>query len=145
MQNADRTNNAIVRILNLDITMAVAAEPVGVGADEFDGLLGAAAVGVGVTAAKATVDVFVGQYDAYDEALRAKSHQESEFSAFNTVLSTCGTGSIGGSGCIVISGGINNGGKDSGDIGGIKGVDGSACGGGHPVTAFAHAAASEFH
>jgi hypothetical protein len=146
MRYADGTkNNAVARILNLGITMAVAAEPVRVGADGFGGLLEAAAVGVGVTAAKATVDVFVGQYDAYDEALRAKSHQKSELSAFNTVLSTSGTGSKGGSGRIVIGGGINNGGKDSGGIGGIKGVDGSACGGGHPVTAFAHAAASEFH
>jgi hypothetical protein len=90
MRYADRTkNNAVVRILNLGTSMAVAAEP----------------VGFGVTAAKATVDVFVGQYDAYDEALRTKSHQRPAFSAFNAVLGACGSvgkdgegGTVGGGG-----------------------------------------------
>ena len=89
MRYADRTKtNAVVRILNLGTSMAVTAEPVG-----------AAAVGVGVTAAKATVDVFVGQYDACDEALRAKSHQKGPYSwNFNAVLSARGGGGGEGSG-----------------------------------------------
>lgn len=156
MRYADRTkNNAVVRILNLGTSMGVAAEPVGVVADGFGRLLKAAAVGVGVTAAKATVDVFVGQYDAYDEALRTKSHQKLEFSAFNAVLSACSSvGKDGGeskdTGVGKDSGGSGGSkdsvgrGKDRG-TGGTKGVDESACVGGHPVTAFAHAAASEFH
>ena len=127
MRYADRTKtNAVVRILNLGTSMAVTAEPVG-----------AAAVGVGVTAAKATVDVFVGQYDAYDEALRTKSHGKPESSAFNTVLSARGSGGGGGGG-----GGSSGGGEGGGGGGG---GGGSVCSCGHPVTAFAHAAASEFH
>ena len=82
MRSAHRIkNNTVVRILNLGTSIAVAA-----------------AVGVCVTAAKATVDVFVGQYDAYDEALRTKSHGKPESSAFNTVLSARGGGGGEGSG-----------------------------------------------
>jgi hypothetical protein len=119
MRYAERTNNnAVVRILILGTSMAVAAEPVG-----------AAVVGVGVTAAKATVDVFVGQYDAYDQALRAKSHQKGPgYRAFNAGLSARGSG-----------------GEDRGGGEGSTGTGGSVCVGGHPVTAFAHTAASEFH
>lgn len=56
MRDADRTkNNPKVRILNLGTLMAIATELVG-------RLLGAAVVGAGVTAAKATVGrPFVGQ------------------------------------------------------------------------------------
>lgn len=119
-------------------------------------LLGAAVVGVGVTAAKATVGVFVGQYDAYDEALRTKSHQKPESCAFNAVLTARGSGGKDVGGCKDSRGGEVKGsgggeGKDSGGgegsagTGGTKGGDGSVCSCGHPVTAFAHTAASEFH
>ncbi len=83
MRYAERTkNNAVARILSPGTSMAVAAKPVG-----------AAVVGVGVMAAKATVDVFVGQYDADDEALRIKSHQKGLYSwNFNAVLSARGGG-----------------------------------------------------
>jgi hypothetical protein len=74
-------NNTILRILNLGTSMAVAA-----------------AVGVCVTAAKATVDVFVGQYDADDQALENNSHQRLKSRAFNAVLSARGSGGADGGG-----------------------------------------------
>jgi hypothetical protein len=66
--------------LNLDTPRAVAAEP------NEGGLAG---LDEAVTAAKATVEVLVGQYDADNKALRAKSHQGPEFSALSTMPGDC--------------------------------------------------------
>jgi hypothetical protein len=101
--------------------MAVAAE-----------LVGAAAAGFGVTAAKATVDVFVVQYDAYDESLRTRSHQRQAFSTFNAVLSACGSvGKDGGGSKVGGGGGIGSRGAVSGKGGGVSsGSTGGRKGGG---------------
>jgi hypothetical protein len=136
MQYADRTKiNAAVRSLNLGTSMTGAAGLVGVGAAD-------------VTAAKATVDVFVGQYSVDDQALESTSHPEPEVSAFIAKLSVCGDGSVTGdaivAGDAIATGvsGINGGGV--GHINGGVGTRGGD-GGGQLETSFAHAAASEFH
>jgi hypothetical protein len=155
MQYADRTKiNAVVRILNLGTSMTGAAGLVGVGAAD-------------VTAAKATVDVFVGQYSVDDQALESTSHPEPEVSAFIARLSVGGDGSgtgdaivgsdaiagsdaILGSHAIVASVAIL--GSDAAVSCAIPVINGNGGGGsrgggggGQLETSFAHAAASEFH